>query len=550
MIAGVHGLAAAKVYIELHPTEDIVVLEGNSSCGGTWAADRLYPGLKSNNLFDSYEFPDFPMEPKLYGVQPGQHIPGTVLHQYFTDFARHFNILKRIRFNTKCDVLQPAEAGGWVLEVTSNKGLETLRSRKVIVATGLTSQPNLPQYRGTDQFAAPLFHAKDFCTMRDTLKTAKQVVIAGGAKSAFDVAYAYVEAGAHVDLVVRDAGNGPVWIAPAWVLGGKKRLEKLLNVRLLTQFSPCPFGGLDGLGWIRRFLHGTAVGRFMVDKFWGALGGEVLEVNGYARNDELKKLEPWNAAFWFGSNLSILNYDKDFFDMVRTGLVNVHVSDVDHLSVETVHLKNGTVLPADVMVCATGWKKEPSINLVGLGDTGIGLPQPLEERRELALEADEKILSMYPRLRDQPTLKISPKPDSEPMRLYRFIAPPSRAHSRDLAFAGMVSSTASVPAANAQALWISAYLDDKLDVFPASNEQLTQDVMLHTQWGKWRYPCGYGAMFPDLVFDTLPYIDMLLTDLGLEIHRKPSKWADLTEPYGPQDYIGLVQEWKRRHSKV
>lgn len=51
--AGWHGLAAAKVYIELHSAEEVLVIEAEDSCGGTWSANRLYPGLKSNNLLDT-----------------------------------------------------------------------------------------------------------------------------------------------------------------------------------------------------------------------------------------------------------------------------------------------------------------------------------------------------------------------------------------------------------------------------------------------------------------------------------------------------------------
>lgn len=99
-------------------------------------------------------------------------------------------------------------------------------------------------------------------------------------------------------------------ISYPWVLGGKKRLEKLLSVRFLTWFSPCPFGGVDGWQYVRNMLHGTAIGRFLVDKFWASLGGEVIDVNGYKKHSELQKLEPWNSAFWVGSGLSIHNYDQ------------------------------------------------------------------------------------------------------------------------------------------------------------------------------------------------------------------------------------------------
>lgn len=544
---GWHGLAAAKTYIELHPTEDIVILEAENSIGGTWSHDRLYPGLKSNNLHGTYEHPDFPMDPVIYKLKSNaEHIPGATLHRYLTDFAKHFGIFDRTRFNTKADSLEPTPDGGWALGITTAGGdASILRTRKIIIATGLTSRPNFPIYAGAEAFGAPYFHAKDFCRNAATVLPNQNVVVVGGAKSAMDVAYAYVEAGSQVDLVIRPEGNGPVWISHPWVMGGKKRLEKLLSVRWMTWFSPCPWGGTDGSGWVRRLLHGTFIGRWIVDQFWGGLGGEVLATNGYASHPELRKLQPWHSAFWIGSGLSIHNYDANFFDLVRSGRIRVHVANVAHLSAKTVHLDDSSALKADVLVCATGWRKEPTIAFHNFGPAGIGLTEPRAEQARLATLADEEILSAYPKLRHQPALSF--KPANHPFRLYRFIVPPARLPDRNIAFAGLVSSVSTAWAANIQALWIAAYLDGRLDRAAPSPAAATREIMLHTQWGKWRYPCGYGASLPDFVFDALPYMDLLLQDLGLKVLRKGSWWADLTVPYGPEDYRGLVGEWVEVH---
>jgi cation diffusion facilitator CzcD-associated flavoprotein CzcO len=239
----------------------VLVLEAESSCGGTWSEHRLYAGLKSNNLHGSYEYPDFPMAPEKYGITHDDHIPGRVLHQYLTDFAKHFGVFARTRFETRVNSIEPTAEGGWILDTVSCDGGDTqrsllLRAKKVIVATGLTSQPNFPVYPGADAFNAPHFHAKDFCRQGATLQTAKKAVVVGGAKSAFDVAYAYADHGVEVDLVIRPSGNGPVWISYPYVMGGK-RLEQLLHVRWMQWFSPCPWG--DQGGWlgtkIRSFLH-------------------------------------------------------------------------------------------------------------------------------------------------------------------------------------------------------------------------------------------------------------------------------------------------------
>lgn len=484
------------------------------------------------------------MSPEVYGVQPGEHIPGAVLHRYLTDYAKKFGVFSRTQFNTKAETLQPSGAG-WSLSVSSDGEQRTLKTKKIIIATGLTSQPNFPVYPGAETFEAPHFHVRDFCRNAETVKTAQNVVVVGGAKSAIDTAYAYADNGAHVDMVIRKNGNGPIWISYPWVLGGKKRLEKLLSVRFLTWFSPCIFGGLDGWGWVRNFLHGTSVGRFFVDTFWKNLGGEVIDVNGYASDPELKKLQPWNPAFWIGSGLSIHNYENDFFQMVKKGKVNVHVTDVDRLTKGTVHLADGTALDADVLVCATGWKKNPSITLGNLATGGIGLPLPPVEQHDLAAAADKQVLDRFPKLRNQPKLNFDVK--SDPFRMYRYMIPPAYMEKRNIAFAGMVSSVSTATAANAQAMWISTFFDNRLDIIAKTPQEVAKEVMLHTQWNKWRHPTGYGASFPDFAFDALPYIDLLIKDLGLKVNRHKGTWAEVFHPYGPRDFVGLADEWRECH---
>jgi hypothetical protein len=49
------------------------------------------------------------------------------------------------------------------------------------------------------------------------------------------------------------------------------------------------------------------------------------------------------------------------------------------------------------------------------------------------------------------------------------------------------------------------------------------------------------------VFDAVPYMDMLLKDVGLRSHRKSGRIAEWTEPYGPEDYKGLIGEWAGKH---
>jgi hypothetical protein len=103
---------------------------------------------------------------------------------------------------------------------------------------------------------------------------------------------------------------------------------------------------------------------------------------------------------------------------------------------------------------------------------------------------------------------------------------------------------------------LTAYLDGTLELPQVSDEQIKYEVYRDTQYCSLRNVGGYGTVSPDLVFDSLPYFDALMRDLGFEGKRKGDLWgwknwvAESFRSYGPEDYEGLVEEWKQRLSLV
>lgn len=543
---GWFGLSAAKHYIQLHPNERTVVLESASTCGGTWGADRLYPGLKSNNMVGSYEYPDFPMSEEVYGVKPDTHIPAATMHRYLTDYAHHFGVFDRVQFNTTVNTVEPGPDDGWTLTIDSGFGPSTLHTKRLVLAAGLTSLPNMPSYTGQESFNGPVFHGRDFHRMADTLTTCKRVVVVGGAKSAFDVSYAYVQAGVQVDLVIRPDGNGPVWLAPPFVTPFKRKMEELLHTRCLTWFSPSPWQDEDGYSAVRSFLHGTKLGKLIVNNFWSVLSADIVDANGYEdhHHPALGSLKPWYSAFWTGSGVSIHNFDSSIFDLVKQGKIRVNTANITHLTKRQVHLSTGETLDADAIVCATGWKKEPSFKFLNWDSA---LVKDSAEMDGLLKAADDEILSRFPILKSQPSLRTNARKKSDPLRLYRFMVPPLTFEKRNLAFAGMISSVSTSTCASLQGLWISAYFDGTLYRVPETREAAIHEAVTNSVWGKWRYPCGYGGDVADFAFDALPYFDLIMKDLGLNNYRKPSAISEITEPYKPWDYKEAVQEWLHNH---
>lgn len=206
MSSGIYGIAAAKIYLQVNPSAKLLILEAASSIGGVWAEHRLYPGLKTNNLLGTYEFSDFPMDPEIFDIKSGQHIPGHVMHKYLTCYAERFDLISRIRFETKVESAEHRWSGGWTLK-TSNG--EEIATKKLVLAIGKTSDPFVPTFVGSETFEAPLFHMKYFLDHEDTLKSAQNVVVFGGAKSAWDAVYAYASKGVHVDWIIRGNGRFP-----------------------------------------------------------------------------------------------------------------------------------------------------------------------------------------------------------------------------------------------------------------------------------------------------------------------------------------------------
>lgn len=186
------------------------------------------------------------MSTEVFGVKPREHIPGRVVHNYLATVAEKFDIADKIRYSTRViSAEQNDSSGGWIVRSVkavsgSSEGIEsTILARKLIVASGLTSEPFLPYIEGQSSFGKPIFHGKDFAQHADTVEVAKRVTVLGGGKTGWDAVYAHAVKGVHVDWIIRASGHGPAWMSPPFVTPLKKWLEKLVMTRALTWFSPC-----------------------------------------------------------------------------------------------------------------------------------------------------------------------------------------------------------------------------------------------------------------------------------------------------------------------
>ena len=307
---GVNALIMGKTYLEVNPDTRMLLIDECSTVGGTWAKDRIYPGLKTNNLEGGYEFSDFPMQGQpRYGLKHDQHIPGEVVNQYLQDFADHFGLTERTRLQCKAHTVERLTDGTWLVKFAERGTEAHVYAHKLVVATGLTNHPFMPYFEGQNNFGGSISHVKDPAVNN---LDSKSIVLLNATKSAYDVAYAYAKRGIQVHWVIRKSGHGPNWMSTARVTPLKKRLEDVGRVRFISWLSPSIWSDKEGYGLLRGFLQNTRLGRMITTKFWKIINQDVVTLSRYDEHPETAKLKPRGDIVWYACTLGIFNYDEDF----------------------------------------------------------------------------------------------------------------------------------------------------------------------------------------------------------------------------------------------
>ena len=99
-----------------------------------------------------------------YGVKEGEHVPGSVMHDYLKAYAHRFDLLRRIDFDTEVsEVSRMTEGQGWSVLIHRPR-TETIETRKLIIATGVTNEPHRPSIDGINDFAGAILHSAELGT--------------------------------------------------------------------------------------------------------------------------------------------------------------------------------------------------------------------------------------------------------------------------------------------------------------------------------------------------------------------------------------------------
>ena len=212
----------------------------------------------------------------------------------------------------------------------------------------------------------------------------------------------------------------------------------------------------------------------------------------------------------------------------------------------SIVLDDGSEIPANVLLCRTGWKfnypffpKEQARSLGLPHSPEEDLPEDSKLWKSLLESADRRVLAEFPVLKTQPPHKI-PEVPTTTIRLYNCISP---LEDPSVVFLGRAHLSNSFRAAEAQAIWATAYFDGNIKM--PSLEQAQREVAYMNALSRRRYP-SHGTAGDFLFFELVWYTDKILGEVGLKSHRK-GWWADWVEPCLATDFEGAKDEYRNKY---
>lgn len=233
-----------------------------------YLAARLYDEFWTQSGHRMVGFSDVPIAPPPDAPSYYGCIEAKYVNKYFEDYIDSHvydgsSLRSRFHFGNRVEKVEKTD-GMWTVSTwDSHVGQREFRAFKVVIATGLTSLPNIPtSLPRQEEFKGPIRHHKHFGEFSKSLlntPSCKNVVVLGAGKSATDMVYESVKKGKIVSWIIRKNGEGPALFVPAAGGGRYENSTEKGTTRLSASFSPSSF--MPTL-WLARMIHGTNVGRY------------------------------------------------------------------------------------------------------------------------------------------------------------------------------------------------------------------------------------------------------------------------------------------------
>jgi cation diffusion facilitator CzcD-associated flavoprotein CzcO len=488
--AGFAGLSSAKFLKQFG--HNVTVFEKEADVGGVWSKSRIYPGLTTQNVKETYYLSDMPM-PKDYPEYPR----GDQVQAYLESYAKEFGLTSDLRLGTEVRGANLDEqAGTWTVTTQKTNAGEpaTEQFDYLVVASGIFSDPFIPAFEGVDEYkkAGGQICAVSQCPDMESLK-GKNVLVVGYGKSACDIAMALSDVADSTTVIARNL----IWKMP-------KKIGNAVHYKyiFLTRMGEALIPYLNKRG-IERFFHG--VGRPVRESMLGSVQSAItrqlkLKKLGLLPEGKLERIARSNVSLATDGFYKAVEEDKL---SVKRDATITRVFEKD--GQPQAELSTGETLPADAIICGTGWKQT--------------VPFFSED--------------MVKRLTN----------NEDDFELYQYIQP---LEVPRLSFVGYNSSFFSPLSAEVAALWVGAYLEGALDL-PSVDEQ-RRLIAKRLQWMKERTE-GKHAHGTNLIPFSMHNIDETLNEIGVNL-GPGTRFVQWLLPPKPTSYQKVTAKILKKKKKA
>ncbi len=240
---------------------------------------------------------------------------------------------------------QDPEGEGWVVEVLRDGVPLTLRPTQLVLATGMSGIPNIPKYPGADVFEGEQNHSSTHPGGEHY--AGKNVVVIGANNSAHDICADLVQNGAHPTMVQRSSTH-------------IVRSESLMKHVLGGLYSEEALAA--GIDHNKADLIFASIPYKVLPEFHKPAFAKIRELDA----EFYKSLEDAGFDLDFGDDdsglfLKYLRRGSGYYinigasELVADGSIALAKGEVSHLTESSVVFADGTELPADAVVYATGY---------------------------------------------------------------------------------------------------------------------------------------------------------------------------------------------------
>lgn len=275
--------------------------------GGSWT--ERWEGLRLHTMRALSGLPHAPI-PRRYG----RWVSRDDFVAYLAAYAERFQIEPELGVRVRR--LARDGDSGWLVETESAGVHERRSTESVVIATGYSRVPRIPDWPGRERFAKALLHTADY--RNAAAYAGRQVLVVGAGNSASEVAAELVEGGASVRLSVRTPPN----IVRRSTLGVPSQLVGLSMKRAPESIMNPMSAALRRVSVPDLSEHGLPAPR---DGFTQFLRTRTIPV-----------------------------LDHGFVDHVRAGRITI-VAAVESLTEDQVILTDGHRVTPDAVICGTGF---------------------------------------------------------------------------------------------------------------------------------------------------------------------------------------------------